>query len=207
MTSKQWRSLPATLEIRLVRFRIAQKGFRTRRVTLVTTLLEAKQYPVGALARLYFRRWQIELSFRQIKTALAMEHLAVRSPAMIARSLAMHLLAYQLIRALMQEAALAWGAPLERISFQGTVDGARHFAQALLRARSGKQRTGLVAELLRILAADAVPQRPGRHEPRAIKRRPKTYPRLNCPRHKFRDIPHRSRKLAAAARNHRKSRP
>jgi hypothetical protein len=200
LSSLEWLALPATLTVRLVRFRVSEKGFRTRRVTLVTTLLDTQKYPVSALAALYRKRWQVELSFRQIKTALAMEHLAVRSPAMIDRSLAMHLLAYQLIRGLMQEAALSWDVPLERISFKGAVDATQHFGQALPRARSQRQRVQLYADLLRILAADKLPERPGRHEPRAVKRRLKAYPRLNCERKKFREVPHRNRRLSARAK-------
>jgi hypothetical protein len=200
LSVSEWLALPATLTVRLVRFTVSEKGFRTRRVTLVTTLLDTQKYPVSALAALYRRRWQVELSFRQIKSALAMDHLAVKSPEMIDRSLAMHLLAYQLIRGLMQEAALAWDVSLERISFQGAVDGAWHFGQALLRARTQRQRTALHAELLRILAADEVPDRPGRHEPRAVKRRLKAFPRLNCERKKFREVPHRNRRLSARAK-------
>ena len=200
----EWLAFPATLTVRLVRFEVSEKGFRTRRVTLVTTLLDTQKYPVRALAALYRRRWQVELSFRHIKTALAMEHLAVKSPVMIERSLAMHLLAYQLIRALMQEAALTWDVPLERISFQGAVDGARHFGGALLRARTQRQRTALYAELLRILAEDKLPERPGRYEPRAVKRRLKAYARLNCRRKKFRDVPHRNRRISARAKARKK---
>jgi hypothetical protein len=191
----EWLAFPATLTVRVVRFRVSEKGFRSPEVSLVTTLLDAQKYPVSALAALYRRRWQVELSFRQIKTALHMEHLAVRSPDMIERALAMHLLAYQLIRGLMQEAALSWDVPLERISFQGAVDGTRHFAEALLRARSQRARRALLAELLRILAADAVPDRPNRCEERALKRRPKRFPRLNCPRPKYRErLERRSRR-------------
>lgn len=200
MSLLEWLALPATLTVRLVRFRVSEKGFRTRRVTLVTTLLDTQQYPLVALAALYRRRWQVELSFRQIKIALGMEHLAVRSPAMIDRSLAMHLLAYQLIRGLMQEAALTWDVPLERISYQGAVDATHHFGEALLRARTRRQRTELYADLLRILAADKVPERAGRHEPRVLKRRLKAYPRLNCERKKFREVPHRNHRLSARAR-------
>ena len=101
---------------------------------------------------------------------------------------------------LMQEAALSWDVPLERLSFQGAVDGARHFGEALLRARTQRQRTALYAELLRILAADEVPDRPGRHEPRAVKRRLKAYARLNCERKKFREVSHRNRRLSARAK-------
>lgn len=199
LSVRQWLALPATLTVRLVRFGVEEKGFRTRTVTLVTTLLDAPTYPASALAALYRRRWQVELSLRQLKTALAMEHLAVRTPEMIARSLAMHLLAYQLIRGLMQEAALSWDVPLARISFQGAVDAAKHFGEALLRARTRRQRGQLLAELLHVLAADGVPERPGRREPRALKRRPKRFPRLNRARALFVEPPRRS--------NRKKSKP
>jgi hypothetical protein len=196
----QWLALPATLTLRLVRFQIVQKGCRTKSITLVTTLLDPQQYPVSALAQLYARRWGVELSFRQIKTALAMDHLEVRSPAMIERSVAMHLLSYQLIRGLMQEAALTWDVPLRQISFQGALDASRHYGEALLRARSKFMRLRLLADLLRRLAADAVPERPNRAEPRAIKRNTKHFPKLTCPRRRFREIPHRHRVLARRAK-------
>lgn len=205
LSLEQWLAFPATLTVRLVWVRVEEKGFRTRTVTLVTTLLDAQKYPVSALVALYWRRWQVELSFRQIKTALSMEHLAVRSPEMIARSLAMHLLAYQLIRGLMQEAAQSWDVPLERISFQGAVDGARHFGEALLRARSRRARQALLAELLRILAADAVPERPGRREPRALKRRPKAYPRLDRPRRQYREPAPRNQRTPRRIHTRKKS--
>ena len=194
-TLKEWLGLPATLTVRLVRFQIVEKGFRPRWITLVTTLLDLQKYPAAELARLYRRRWQVELSLRQIKTALQMETLSTRTPAMAERELLMHLLAYQLIRGLMQEAALTAGVALERMSFVGAVDAARAFGEALLRARSQRQRRRLYAQLLDILASDPVPERPGRREPRALKRRPKRYPRLNCARARFCDPPRRLRRI------------
>jgi hypothetical protein len=200
LSRRQWLALPATLTLRLVRFRIVPKGYRTKRITLVTTLLDPQPYPASALAQLYARRWGVELTFRQIKSGLAMDHLEVRSPAMIARSVAMHLLGYQLIRGLMQEAALTWQVPLRQMSFQGALDASRHFGEALLRARSKRMRQRLLADLLHGLAADAVPARPGRAEPRAIKRNLKHFPKLNCHRRLFREVPHRHQVLAARAK-------
>lgn len=130
MSLVEWLALPASLEVRRVRFRVSQPGFRTRRVTLVRTLLDAQKYSVPALAALSRRRWQVEVSFRQIKTALGREPLAVKTPALVARAVARHLLAYQLMRGLMQAAALTWDVPLERISFVGAVDTARHYGAA-----------------------------------------------------------------------------
>ncbi len=81
---------------------------------------------------------------------------------------------------------------LERISFKGSVDALRHFASAMAQARSKKKRQQLWAELLQTLAADLVPERPHRREPRAVKRKKNKYPRLNVPRPQFRDRPKRN---------------
>jgi hypothetical protein len=82
---------------------------------------------------------------------------------------------------------------LERVSFAGSLAAARRYGEALLQARSQARRRELVAELYRVLAEDQVPDRPGRREPRAVKRRPKPYPRLMCHRHQDREIQHQSR--------------
>jgi len=81
--------------------------------------------------------------------------------------------------------------PLERISFKGSLDALRHFAQALARARSKKKRQELWDKLLHTLAGDLVPERPGRQEPRAVKRKKNKYPRLSAPRREFKDRPKR----------------
>jgi hypothetical protein len=83
--------------------------------------------------------------------------------------------------------------PLERVSFAGSLAAARRYREALLQARSEARRAALRGELFRVLAADLVPDRPGRREPRAVKRRPKPYPRLMCHRHKFLEIQNQNR--------------
>ena len=92
----------------------------------------------------------------------------------------------------MGQAATEHSVVLERISFKGSLDALRHFAQAMAGARSQNKRRQLWAELLHILAADLVPERPGRREPRAVKRKKNKYPKLNVARHKFRDHPKRN---------------
>ena len=164
----------------------------------MTTLTDAKAYPAQELARLYARRWKIELWFRDIKTSLGMEKLSCHSPKMLHKELEMFFIAYNLIRALAVEASALHDVPLDRISFKGTVDASSQFSLAIAQARSKKKQRQLVAELLRVVARDQVPDRPGRREPRAIKRRPKPYPWLNRPRHQFKEIPHRSRYRKAA---------
>ena len=122
-----------------------------------------------------------------------MEKLSCKSPKMLHKELEMFFIAYNLIRALAVEASALHDVPVERISFKGTVDASRQYSLAIAQARSKKKQRQLVAELLRVVARDQVPDRPGRREPRAVKRRPKPYPLLNRPRHKFKEIAHRNR--------------
>ena len=187
-------TLPETLTVRLVRFRIEVPGFRTEQIHLATTLLDPSQYPLEILAGLYRARWNIELRYRDIKTTMGAEVLRCKSPAMIERELCMNAIGYNLIRCVMQEAAQSHGAELARISFKGTLDTVRHFADAI-HASTGKPRNQrqLYGEMLAIIAWDTLPSRPDRSEPRARKRRPKPYQLLTKPRHLMRVIPHRNR--------------
>jgi hypothetical protein len=135
----------------------------------------------------------MELTLRHLKTTLQMEHLSCKNPHNVERELRMHLLMHNLIRRLMLQSSRQAGVPLSRISFAGALAVARRHGEALLQARSRKKRAELMDELYRVLAADLVPDRPGRREPRAVKRRPKPYPRLMCHRSKFKEIPHQNR--------------
>ena len=188
-----WKRVPEELSVRVLRFTLSVPGFRPDAVTLVTTLTDARAYPAHELARLYARRWRIELWFRDLKTTLGMEMLHGLSPRMLHKELEMYFIAYNLLRALMVEAAALYEVPVERISFKGTVDATVEYSGALVHARSQKARRELVADLLALIAEDTVPERPGRCEPRAVKRRPKPFPLLNKPRHQFKEVPHRSR--------------
>ena len=188
-----WKLLPQELSVRVVRFSLTVPGFRAQSVTLVTTLLDAQAYPAEELARLYVRRWRIELWFRDIKTSMGMEVLRCKSPKMLHKELEMFFIAYNLIRCLMAEAVTIYAVPMERLSFKGTVDSVRQFSVAIAQARSRKKQKQLVAQLLQIIAQDQVPDRPGRRDPRAVKRRPKPYQLLNRPRHLMIEIEHRSK--------------
>jgi len=188
-----WKLIAQELPVRVVRFPLAVRGFRSRSVTLVTTLLDAQAYPAEELARLYARRWRIELWFRDIKTSMGMEALRCKSPKMAHKELEMFFIAYNLIRCLMAQSATTHDAPLERLSFKGTVDAVRQFSMALGQARSLKKQQQLLARLLQIIAQDRVPDRPGRREPRAVKRRPKPHQLLNRPRHLMKELQHRSK--------------
>ena len=191
MTKQEFALLPESIPVRVVRYTIAHKGFRTQRVALVTTLLDAA-IPAIDLADLYFRRWGIELHFREIKIHLNMDVLRCLSPAMIERELRMHFIAYNLIRSVMQKAALTHDVDLNRLSFKGCLDTVRQFANATSGAED-KPRTisAMVDEMLFAIARDLNPHRPGRSEPRVKKRRPKNYRLMTKPRHEMGRLPHR----------------
>jgi hypothetical protein len=197
-TKEQLKTLPDTLQLRLVRYRIELPGCRCQEVILVTTLLDAQRFSAAQLAQLYFRRWGVELQFRQIKIFLGMDVLRCLSPAMVRKELLMHLVAYNLIRALMQRASLIYHVPLGRLSFKGTLDSIHHFADALHAAHSKPTRQRQLFDALLIaIAADQVPVRPFRTEPRAKKRRPKNYHLLTKPRPFMVLSQHRSRHRAS----------
>ncbi len=193
LSPAEWAQLPDTLTVRLVRVGVSQRGFRTRVLTLVTTLLDPKLYPAADIALAYVRRWKLEMCLDDLKTTLGMDHLRCKSPAMIHREILALLIAHNLARCIMAEAAGQHAVPLERISFTGTLDAFRHFSAALAHCRSACQRRRVWSELLRALATDLVPLRPHRREPRAVKRRPKAYALLNKPRHQYNESPHRNR--------------
>jgi hypothetical protein len=188
----QWAGLPAQMTVRAVKGHCYQKGFRVRQVTLVTTLLDPQLYPARQILQAYLRRWRLELCLDDLKTTLKMDLLRGHSPEMVQKELYTRLIAHNLIRCIVAQAAAEHDVALERISFKGSLDALRHFSQAMARARSKNKRRELWAELLNTLAADLVPKRPGRREPRAVKRKKNKYPRLNVARHKFRDHPKRN---------------
>jgi hypothetical protein len=188
-----WRRLPQELSVRMVRFRLAVPGYRTQSVILVTTLLDPGRYPAAELAELYARRWRIELWFRDIKTSMGMETLRCHSPKLVHKELEMLFIAYNAIRCLMAQAVETHGVALQRLSFKGTVDSVRQFSAAIAQARSRQKKNRLMARLLELIAADQVPERPGRREPRAVKRRPKPFQKLNRPRHLMKEMLHRSK--------------
>jgi len=192
LTPGEWVQLPDFITVRVLRFTAVIRGRRAR-VTLVTTLLDPVGYPAEALIALYRRRWQLQLSLRHLKTTMKMEQLRCQSPDMAQKELLAYLLAYNLIRCLMAEAVAQTGIEMDRISFRGTLDAVRNYAAEIRTLRTKRRRDELWQQLIRALANDPLPFRPGRIEPRAVKRRPKAYALLNKPRKQFKEIRHRSR--------------
>ena len=203
LSPDEWGLLPDEITVRIVRFTATIRGFRGRRLTLVTTLLDAKLYPAAELTARYARRWRLELCLRDLKTTMGMEALRSKSPAMAEKELLAYLVAHNLIRCVMAAAVAQYAADLERVSFKGSVDAVRQHSAAIGRARNRKMRRLLWDGLLYDLARDLVRHRPNRTEPRAVKRRPKPFPLLNRPRRKFVEISHRSRYWKGRPRKYR----
>jgi hypothetical protein len=194
MSLVAWRGLPECIAVREVQVRVQNSGFRTQTLLVATTLLDSEEYSASDIADLYFRRWRVELFFRDIKTVMGMDILRCKSKEMVERELWMNVIAYNLIRAAMMQAALASGTPSYRISFKGTLSALRQWSKTLAApGLTSSQRLSLLTALFDCIARDKLPFRPGRYEPRARKRRPKGYQLLNKPRATFKEIGHRSR--------------
>lgn len=201
LSAKEWGLLPAQITVRIIRFTATIRGFRCRRITLVTSLLDPKLYPAEQLRALYARRWRLELCLRDLKTTMGMEQLRCQTPDMAEKELLAHLVAHNLIRCVMAEAVATYHVELERVSFKGSLDALRQYSNAIGQARNKKMRDQLWRDLLLNLARDLVPHRPDRLEPRALKRRPKNFGWLTKPRRMFRESLHRNRHWKSNPRN------
>lgn len=193
LSATEWSRLSAQITVRIVRFTATVRGFRGRRITLVTSLLDPKLYPAHELIELYARRWRLELCLRDLKTTMGMEQLRCQTPAMAQKELLAYLVAHNLVRCLIAQAVATYQVDLQRVSFKGSLDALRQYSNAISRARNRKMRDQLWEDLLLNLARDLIPHRPHRQEPRAVKRRPKPYMLLNRPRRRFHQISHRER--------------
>ncbi|MBD2511884.1 IS4 family transposase [Nostoc muscorum FACHB-395] len=177
--------LPSTITVREIYYYIVIPGFRTERVSLITTLLDTITYSTLEIVGLYGKRWDVELDLRHLKTTLGMDVLRCKTPSMVRKEIYVYLLAYNLLRSLMWSAGTSYGTPPLRLSLQGTRHHLDNFIPELLAAASYK-RLQIYRTLLKVIAHKAVPDRPARNEPRVRKRRPKAYPLMTKPRHELR---------------------
>jgi hypothetical protein len=181
ITEEEFERLPETLTVRMIRIPKTPKGFRSRTVTVVTTLLDPKAYPANEIRDLFRDRWTVELDIRSLKTQLGMDVLRSKSEDVVRKEMAVHLLAYNLIRLLMWRAAREHKKDLHRLSFTGSLHRVRQVAASMILAPDDDDGR-MVACLLEWIASDIVPNRPNRIEPRRRKRRPKEYSLLTKPR-------------------------
>lgn len=174
-------NMPETLTMRELRIRAPHKKSRNRFVLVATTLLDPDAYPKKAIAELYRQRWHAELDLRSLKTFLQMDVLRCQTPAMVRKEIWAHLLAYNLIRKVMAQAALEHKLEPRQISFKGTLQTLNAFSERLQQCPQ-RALEPLCRSLLQAVARHRVGHRPGRVEPRAKKRRAKPYKLLNKPR-------------------------
>jgi hypothetical protein len=181
LTSEMYATLPDTLQVRVLGVTVSQRGFRTQYLLVVTTLLDAETYSKAAVSALYRDRWDVEGMIRTLKTYMHMEMLRCLTPAMIHKEIWAYLLAYNLIRKTMAQAALAHGYQPWEISFTHTLHTLDAYRYGLALATPAEaERLG--KQLLLGLTKWRVGHRPDRVEPRQVKRRPKPYGRLMKPR-------------------------
>lgn len=176
-----YETIPRFLRIREVAVTIAQKGFRVKRLIVQTTLIDADFASSSDLAQLYRSRWHVELDLRALKITLGMDILTCKTPEMVRKEIWARLLAYNLLRGLMTQAAFDLGANPRDLSFKGALTYLREIAAQLQCAADAKL-VELRAALLIAIETNRVNDRPDRTEPRQRKRRPKDYPHLNTPR-------------------------
>ena len=174
MSREEYEQVPKTLKVR---------EFLAGGKIMVTTFLCPKEASKGTLKALYRNRWNVELDLRNIKTTLGMEHLRCKTPEMALKELWVYLLAYNLIRLLMAQAALLADQIPRQLSFKHTVQVWIAWQQHAHDTADG----ATIAQLLILIAQPRVGRRPGRIEPRVRKRRPKNFPLMTRPRKEARE--------------------
>lgn len=187
MDEATYRAIPDEIPMREIRYQVVEKGRRTRSLTIVTTLLDEKAYTKEDIAELYSFRWNAELDIRSIKTHLNLNHVRCKSPAMVRRELWTTILAYNLIRTTAAAAASLHDLKPRQISFTSTCQ--QVLAWWMLFAGDAIPPDEYLArchQLLEAIAQCKVGDRPGRIEPREIKRRKDSYKRMTKPRDELR---------------------
>lgn len=169
MDQETYDSFPRKIKIR---------EFKVNGKIYVTTILEHKKFNKKEIAKLYKLRWQVEINLCSIKSVLNMNHLSCKAPSMIRKEIAAHMLGYNIIRIIIAEACSHHRATPNQISFKGTVQLLNQFMPRFLSVRP-LERANIYRVLLSMIISNKVGNRPGRVEPRAVKRRRKPFPALN----------------------------
>lgn len=184
MDKEEFAKIPKTLTLRELKLSISTPGFRTKSIIVITTLTDVDEFSKEDIAELYGYRWNVELDVRSLKCNLNLDHVRCKSPEMVRRELWTTVLAYNLIRSTAAAAALLHAVKPRQISFTSTVQFI--LQEWSLLAKQWIQPPLLLNfanKMLQSIAACTVADRPGRIEPRVIKRRGKSYNWMTQPRH------------------------
>jgi hypothetical protein len=182
MSEEIYATIPETMKLRMVCYSLVAKGRGSKSIPVVTTLTDPVEYPAEEIAELYGLRWNVELDIRHIKQTLNIDHFRCKSPEMVEREFWVTLLGYNLVRKVMCEAANFAGVLPRRLSFTRTCAHLLEFRLWLLGG------TLDLPGLLRYLGRLLIPDRPGRFEPRVIKRSRHRYPLMKIPRQILKQI-------------------
>lgn len=172
MSDEQYSIYPEEVEVR---------EFKVNGNVYVTTFLNPKKYHKKELARIYERRWDVEINLKSIKAIMNMDFLSCKTPEMVRKEIGTHFLAYNFIRIIIAAACEKYNALPWKISFKGTVQLVHSFMPHFVNSSEEKNKM-LYAEMLKLIIQNKIGNRPGRVEPRAVKRRPKAFPSLSKPR-------------------------
>ncbi len=181
MAQADYEALPQTLTLRETRTQITKPGCRVQELVVVTTLLDHEAYAKEDILDLYHERWHVEIDLRSIKTQMKMDILRCQTPAMVRKEIWAHLLAYNLVRKVMAQAAQEHGLTPRQLSFAGAMQTLNEF-RTLLLTTAEADLPALGDNILKAIASHRVGDRPDRYEPRKVKRRPKGYSRMTKPR-------------------------
>ena len=198
-TQQDLDNLPEELLLRQIKVSVSEPGYRVNTFYIVTTLLDANKYPASDIAELYFKRWDVELYFRDIKTTMGMDILRCKTPSMVRKEIAMHLIVYNCIRCLIMEAATKHNTDIKRMSFKGSLQALRQWEPNINNAKNSRDEVLRLMDILyEIISKTLIPDRPGRSEPRAVQRRPKPFQLMTAPRHEMKESKHRGKVYAKA---------
>jgi putative transposase len=185
MSPEQYDQIPETLTLREVKFDVKVPGYRTRSITIITTLTDPTVYSREDLAELYGFRWNAELDIRQIKQTLHLDHVRCKTPEMVRRELWVTLLACNLIRKVIATSAAIHRKQPRHLGFTLACQSILA-SWMLVSTGSCRDSRTLSTMLLARIAANEVAKRPGRMEPRVLKRRRHRYPLMQRPREQLR---------------------
>ena len=187
MSLKEYAALPATMGMREIRYRVERHGYRPNTITVATTLLDSATCPWEEVAQLYGLRWDAETNLRSLKTMMNRDVLRCQTPEMVRKEIWAHLLAYNLIRTVIAQAAVTHGKHPRQLSFTRAMRTLEAFRPIL--AHSPRDRlAALYDQLLKAIASHEIANRPHRLEPRQRKRRPKPYKLMTKPRNEARRL-------------------
>lgn len=182
-SKSEWDILSDNIVVRIIKVPLIRKGFRSENIIIVTTLLDHNRYSADDIAKLYFKRWAVEMRFKDIKTTMGMDILSSKTPNQIKKEIAMFAIAYNLIRGLMINAAKHCKTTIDKISFAGALQQLNQWLWLFFnKGLSIGKRRQLLYDFYFSIIQKSIPDRPGRNEPRVKKRRAKNFNLMNKPR-------------------------